>query len=86
MLTLSCSACNPNLTYNYSNDGKTIVSVTVKANGNTCAVNVPVTFPGTATTSSSGNTQDKVGSEPLIYWTKLSGSPVTYNLGSPVTV
>ena len=86
MLIIPRSACNPNLTYNYANDGKTIVSVTVKANGNTCAVNVPVTFPGTATTSSSGNIQDKVGTEPLIYWTKLSGSAVTYTLGSAVTV
>lgn len=74
------------MTYNISDDGKTITSVTVKSNSNVCGVKVPVTFPGTATTSASGNTQDKLGSEPLIYWTQLSGSAVTYTLGSPVIV
>lgn len=80
------SACDPNLTYNYSDDGKSITSVTVTTTSNTCSVNVPVTFPGTATTTASGATQDKVGTEPLIYWTPMSGSSVTYTLGSPVSV
>lgn len=79
-------ACDPNLTYNYSDDGKSITSVTVTTTSNTCSVNVPVTFPGTATTTASGATQDKVGSEPLIYWTPMSGSSVTYTLGSSVSV
>jgi hypothetical protein len=86
MLILFRSNCKPNLTYNLSDDGKTITGVTVKANNNVCGVKVPITFPGTATTTSSGNTQDKVGDEPLIYWTQLSGSAVTYTLGSPVAV
>lgn len=83
-LTEFRSNCNPNLTYNLSDDGKTITGVTVKAFNNVCGVKVPVTFPGTAITSASGNTQDKVGAEPLIYWTQLSGSAVTYTLGSPL--
>ena len=80
------SSCKPNLTYNYSDDGKSITGVTVKANNNVCGVKVPVTFPGSASTSSSGNTKDQVGAEPLIYWTQLSGSAVTYTLGSPVAI
>lgn len=81
---VSTSACNPNLKYNYSDDGKSIVSVTVTTNGNACAVKVPVTVPGTAT--SAAGTLDKVGSEPAIYWTQMSNSPVTYTLGAPVAV
>jgi hypothetical protein len=60
--------------------------VTVTANGNNCAVTVPVTFPGTASTTAGGTTQDKVGSEPLIINTKLSGSAVTFTLGAAVAV
>ena len=80
------SNCNPNLTYNYAANGQSITGVTVTANGNTCAVPIAVTFPGTASTSSGGTTQDKVGSEPLIVNVKLSGSPVTFTLGAAVPV
>lgn len=80
------SACNPNLVYNYASDGKSITSVTVTATGNTCSVPVPVTFPGTATTSATGSTSEQNGAEPLIYYTQLSGSAVTFTLGSGVAV
>lgn len=80
------SACNPNLVYNYADDGKSITSVTVTASGNTCGVKVPVTFPGSATTSSTGSTSEQHSPEPLIYYTQLSGSPVTFTLGSAVAV
>ncbi|KAK7747390.1 hypothetical protein SLS53_001644 [Cytospora paraplurivora] len=83
---VTLDACAPNLTYNYADDGKSITSVTVTATSNTCSVKVPVTFPGTASTTATGGTQDKVGTEPLIYWTQLSGSAVTYTLGSAVAV
>ncbi|PSR76994.1 hypothetical protein BD289DRAFT_378234 [Coniella lustricola] len=83
---MTLDACNPNLVYNYSDDGKTITSVTVTANSNTCSVPVPVTFPGTATPSVSGGTTDKNGTEPLIYYTPMTGSAVTYTLGAAVTV
>lgn len=78
------SACNPNLKYNYSADGKSIVSVTVSTTGNTCGVKVPLTVPGTAT--STAGTLDKVGTEPAIYWTQMSGASVTYTLGTAVAV
>lgn len=75
--------CNPNLSYAYSADGSHITAVTVTSNGNSCSAPIPVTFPGTATTSGAA-TQDKTGSEPLIMWATLSGSPVTFTLGAPV--
>ncbi|KAK3682052.1 hypothetical protein B0T22DRAFT_432386 [Podospora appendiculata] len=82
---MTLDGCNPNLTYNYSQDGKSIVSVTITANGNSCGVPVPVTVPGTATSSGS-STLDQVGSEPAIYWTTLSGSAVTLTLSAGVPV
>lgn len=86
MLTHTFSACKPNLVYNYANDGKSITSVTVSTTSNTCSVNVPVTFPGTATPTVSGGYQDQNGTEPLIYWTPMKGSAVTYNLGAAVPI
>jgi len=80
------SDCNPKLTYNYAANGQSITGVTVTANGNTCAAPIAVTFPGTASTSSGGTTNDKVGSEPLIVNVQLSGSPVTFTLGAAVPI
>lgn len=82
------SACSPNLVYNYAADGKSITSVTVSTTGNTCAVPVPVTFPGTTnpTSSAAGGTTDRNGTEPLIYYTPMNGQAVTYTLASAVTV
>ncbi|KAH8883162.1 hypothetical protein GQ53DRAFT_431806 [Thozetella sp. PMI_491] len=77
--------CNPHIRYNLSNS-RTITSVTVTTNGNTCSVPIPVSFPGTATTSSGGTTVDKVGAEPTIIWTTMTGSPVTFTLGTPVAL
>ena len=77
--------CSPNLSYNYASDGKSITSVTVTANGNTCSVPVPVTLPGQA--SSSGSiTYEQLGADPVTAWATLSGSPVTINLATPVYI
>ena len=79
--------CSPQLSYSYSADGKSITGATVStANGNTCSVPVPVTFPGTASVSSGSATSDKLGSEPLIMWATMSGSPVTFSLGGAVSL
>ncbi|KAJ9652490.1 hypothetical protein H2201_009218, partial [Coniosporium apollinis] len=59
--------CQPNMVYNYSADGKSIISVTVSTNGNTCGTPIPVTFPG-AVTATTGATQEKVGGDPLTLW------------------
>lgn len=74
------------MVYNYAADGKSITSVTVSTTGNTCAVPVPVSFPGTATASVSGVVTDKNGTEPLISYTPMTGSSVTYTLGSAVPI
>lgn len=81
-------ACKPSLVYSYSADGKTISGATVStANGNSCGVPVPVTFPGSATVTGGGSAKsDAVGSEPLIMWASLSGSPVSFSLGSAVSL
>jgi hypothetical protein len=76
--------CNPKLAYNYSQDGKSIVAVTVTTTGNKCGTTIPVTFPGSQPSVSGSASADKVGSEPVIMWTTLSGSAVKFTLPSPV--
>jgi hypothetical protein len=78
--------CNPNLTYNRSADGKKIVSVTVTANGNTCAAPIGVTLPGGVTSNAPGLVRDTLGSDPTIIFVPLTGSPVTLTLISPISV
>jgi len=77
---------NPKLSYNYSNDGKSITAVTVTSEGNKCGTTIPVTFPGSAPSVSGSATADKVGSEPVIMWATLSGSAVKFTLPTPVRV
>jgi hypothetical protein len=78
--------CNPSLTYKYSADSKRIVSVTVTANGNTCAASIAVTLPTGFTSNAPGLVRELIGSEPLVVWVPLTGSPVTLALSSPVSV
>lgn len=78
--------CNPKLAYTYSSDRKSITGVTVSSNGNSCSVPVPITFPASATAPSRSATNDKVGSEPLIMWARLAGSPVSFTLSPPVAI
>ncbi|KAI8716531.1 hypothetical protein NCS52_00947200 [Fusarium sp. LHS14.1] len=78
--------CKPQLSYGFSDDGKTIESVTVTADGNSCSVPVPVTVPGGASASGGSSSSDTLGSEPTIEWVTLSGSPVTLTLSQPLTV
>lgn len=80
---MALDACAPNLTYNYA-EGK-LTGVTVTANGNTCDVQVPVSFPGAAS-SSVGGTVEQIGTDQLTVWVTLSGAPVTYTLDSPIAV
>ena len=78
--------CNPKLSYNYSNDGKSITAVTVTTTGNRCGTKIPVTFPGNAPSVSGSATTDKVGSEPVIMWATLSGSAVKFTLPTAIRV
>lgn len=83
---MALDGCNANLSYTYSTDGKHITGVTVTANGNTCSVPVPVTFPGPVTTSSSGVTYEQLGKDPITAWVTLSGSAVSFTMTTPVAV
>jgi hypothetical protein len=84
---MTLDACKPALSYSHSENGQTIVSVTVTTSGNSCAVPVPVTIPGGSTTASGGSQRvDQVGSEPPIVWVSMQGSPVTLTLNAPISV
>jgi hypothetical protein len=76
-------ACAPKLSFTTS--GTTITAVTLTTNGNTCGVPIPVTVPGTVT-STQGFTTEQIGSDPLTIWVKMSGSPVTFTLSTPVSL
>lgn len=78
--------CRPNLSYTLSTDASSIVGVTVSSSSNACSAPVPVTFPGSATTTATGTTSEKIGSEPLTIWTTLRGSSVSFQLGTPVSI
>ena len=78
--------CAPSIKYTLSADATTIVSVVVGANGNTCSVPIPLTLPVDATTTSSGTTSEQVGSDPVVKWSTLSGSAVSWKLNTPVAV
>ncbi|KAJ9493133.1 hypothetical protein VN97_g153 [Penicillium thymicola] len=68
----------------YATDNKKITAVTVSATGNTCTDPIPVTFP-VAPTSTQGFATEQLGADPLTVWVKLSGSPVTFTLSTPIS-
>ena len=79
--------CSPGIAWNFSNDNKSIVSITVTtAQQNRCKVLVPVTVPADVKSIPSGSRKEKVGEDPLTVWVKLNGQPVTIQLSQPVPV
>ncbi|EPS26703.1 hypothetical protein POX_g08994 [Penicillium oxalicum] len=76
-------ACGYSLSY--ATDNGKITAVTVSAKGNTCSEAIPVTLP-TAPTNTQGFTVEQLGSDPATIWVKLSGSPVTLTLSSPISL
>lgn len=77
--------CSPFLTWNYSNDGRSVESVTVTtATGNKCNVAIPVTVPGGVRSTPNGATREQLGSDPLTVWTKMTGQPQTIPLNPPL--
>jgi hypothetical protein len=77
--------CSPFLTWNYSNDGLTVISVTVTtATGNKCGVPIPVTVPGNVRSIPTGATKEQIGADPLTVWTKMTGQPTTIQLNPPL--
>ncbi|KAH7239535.1 hypothetical protein BKA59DRAFT_503322 [Fusarium tricinctum] len=79
-------ACNPQLSYGFSADRKSITYVTLSADNNSCSVPVPITIPGGASVSGAVSQVDTLGSEPTIQWVKLTGSPVKLTLKSGITL
>lgn len=75
----------PSMTYTLDSTGKSTTAVTVSTTGNTCSAPIPVTFPGTVV-DQKGATPEQVGSDPLVLWVKLSGSPVTFTLTTPLVL
>jgi hypothetical protein len=79
--------CSPSLTWNFANDGKSIVSVMVTtATQNKCKTAIPVTFPKSARSVPAGAVKEQVGNDPLTLWVKMNGSPVTIQLAEPLRV
>ncbi|TLD27556.1 hypothetical protein E2P81_ATG10844 [Venturia nashicola] len=78
--------CVPAITYKLSTDASSIISVDVSASGNSCSVPLPLTLPVDATTTASGTTSEQIGSDPVVKWSTLSGSAVTWTLASPIAV
>ncbi|KAK1138316.1 hypothetical protein N8T08_002851 [Aspergillus melleus] len=74
-------ACNYSLQYTIANHQ--ITGVTVSSSSNTCSAPIPVTFPVAPTNTQSFATE-QLGSDPLTVWAKLSGSPVTFTLSTPI--
>jgi len=53
-------ACGASLTFNTNPTAKTITGVTLTTTGNTCSAKIPVTVPGSVT-STQGFTTEKIG-------------------------
>ncbi|KAJ5050763.1 uncharacterized protein L3040_002634 [Drepanopeziza brunnea f. sp. 'multigermtubi'] len=75
--------CKPSLSFTTNPSSKTITAVTLTTTGNTCSAKIPVTVPGSVT-STQGFTTEKIGGDPLTIWVAMSGSPVTFTLSTPV--
>jgi hypothetical protein len=77
--------CSPSLTWNFSEDLRFLVSVTLStATQNRCKVQIPVTFPSGVTRLPPGSTREQLGSDPLTVWVTMNGSPVTMTLSPAV--
>ena len=77
--------CNYSLTYALDPNAQTITAVTISTEDNTCNALIPVTVPGTVV-NQQGFRSEKIGNDPLTIWVKLTGQPVVFTLGTPVSV
>jgi hypothetical protein len=79
--------CSPVLTWNYSDDGKSVVSVTVgTAMGNKCNTPIPVTVPSNVRSVPQGARKEQIGSDPLTVWVKLNGQAQDVQLNPPLNL
>lgn len=83
---MAVDQCQPSLTWTLSDDGNSITGATLSANGNSCSAPIPVTFPVSASTTAGQTTREQLGSDSLTIWTTLTGSPVSFELDSAVSV
>ncbi|KAI6791281.1 hypothetical protein KC361_g7427 [Hortaea werneckii] len=86
MNRMTVDQCQPSLTWTLSDDGGSITGATLSANGDSCSAPIPVTFPVSASTTGGQTTREQLGSDSLTIWTTLTGSPVSFELDSPVAV
>lgn len=77
-------SCSPKLTWNYQNSQ--IIGATI-SNGadNKCSTPIPVTLPGPVK-STNGAVIEQRGNDPLTLWTTMSGSAVTFELTTPISL
>jgi hypothetical protein len=75
--------CLPNLTYQLSDDRKSITGVSVSAKNTSCGTGIPVTLPGDVS-AATGASKEQKGKDPLTLWVSLGGSAKTYSLASAV--
>ncbi|KAI7334631.1 hypothetical protein KC315_g3650 [Hortaea werneckii] len=83
---MTVDQCQPSLAWTLSDDGESITGATLSANGNSCSAPISVTFPVSASTTGGQTTREQLGSDSLTIWTTLTGSPVSFELDSPVAV
>lgn len=62
------------MAYKLDKEAGSIITVTITANGNTCAAPIPVTFPANVT-DTQGFTVEQVGSDPMTLGLHYLGSP-----------
>ncbi|KAI7073828.1 hypothetical protein KC352_g42243 [Hortaea werneckii] len=86
MNRMTVDQCEPSLSWTLSIDGKSITGATLSSKGNSCSAPIPVTFPVSASSTGGLTTREQLGSDPLTIWTTLTGSPVSFQLDSPVAV
>ncbi|KAI7484157.1 hypothetical protein KC351_g4692 [Hortaea werneckii] len=86
MNRMTVDQCEPSLSWTLSIDGKSITGATLSSKGNSCSAPIPVAFPVSASSTGGLTTREQLGSDPLTIWTTLTGSPVSFQLDSPVAV
>jgi hypothetical protein len=75
------------MSYTTSLDGKSITAITVTATNNKCTAPIPITLPGKIGLSLGGTVrQETIGSDPLVAWITLGGTPVVISLASSITI
>ncbi|KAH8659221.1 hypothetical protein BGZ60DRAFT_492740 [Tricladium varicosporioides] len=73
--------CIPNMSYQLSDNRKSMIGVIVSAADTKCSTAIPVTFPGSAKNMAS-TTKEQLGSDPATFWVTLGGSSQTYSFSS----